>query len=601
MARMRLRSRAVPTLGHGWARPRWLAADELGEAGNTTRRRWTTVGNLDSSWRARVDLAGLVQVGDAAWSLDWWIGAEDRWHQPSQEASVHQGLIGSSPVVETRLRVPSGDAVHRVYGALGARGEDVIVVEVENATKVPFALALALRPYGVDSLGSLREVSLAGPVVRVDGEPALVLPRSPGRVAASVGAEGDAATVVLAGEAEPVGPVSRRCDDGQATLALVFPLAHTATLRIVLPAPGTDTTVLDPLIFPSADQVASGWVTHTRRAARIEVPERRLREALSASARHLLLAEPSPEVAAGLDLLGLHDEAASALFASPEALATTDAPGATLHAVVRHRALTADPDLAAASASLVASLAARLARAGEGLDRVLGHRALPEAADLFDAAGEGRAALDLRTLATAAPEVDHAVAPTQERHPAADLLAASWRLRAGDATALAELVATLDVASPTFAWPTAVPASPIDAGTGRGHDPAANAALVTLLRHLLVDEGDATGPPSLVLSPVVPEAWLGTGWEVHDLPTRHGRMSFAVRWHGERPALLWELEAHASESRPVTLTIPGLDPAWRTIEHRGETLLAAVPVPERPVRRGVSIPVTIEPMPPRPQ
>jgi hypothetical protein len=606
MARMRLRRRPPAALGDGWVAPRWADDGDGGAGGNVGRRRWTVVGNLDSAWRARVDLAGLVQGGDARWALDWWIGAEDRWHLPSREASVAQVLIGSSPVVETRLRVPSGDAVHRAYAALGPSGEDVVVVEVENATKVPFAVALALRPYGVDALGALPTVALEGPVVRVDGEPVLVLGRSPGRVAGSTGAEGDAATVVLAGGAAPVGPVALDCPDGRASLALVFPLAHTAKLRVVLPAPGTDVRVLDPLVFPSADQVASGWVTHTRRAARLEVPERRLREALAASARHLLLAEPGPEVAAGLDLLGLHDEAARALFADPEALAATGSPGTALHAIARHHALTGDRDLAAASASTVALLAASMARRGDAADRARGHGVLAEAARLLDAAGEPRGAADLRALAArplegAAPSGSDA--RPGARRPADELWAVGDRLRRGDATAMADLASVLDLASPTFAWPTAVPAAPLDAGTGLGHDPAANAALVAALRHLLVDEADGLGPPGLVLSPSVPEAWLGAGWEVHDLPTAHGRLSYAVRWHGDRPALLWELEPRADDlvgdGRPVVLTIPGLDPSWRSTELRGEALLAPVAVPERPARRGVSIPVTIEPMPPK--
>ena len=67
----------------------------------------------------------------------------------------------------------------------------------------------------------------------------------------------------------------------------------------------------------------------------------------------------------------------------------------------------------------------------------------------------------------------------------------------------------------------------------------------------------------------LPTEWRGQGVEVHDAPTRAGRVSYAVRWHGARPALLWECE------RPVRLTAPGLDPAWSTREARGEALLAA--------------------------
>ena len=87
---------------------------------------------------------------------------------------------------------------------------------------------------------------------------------------------------------------------------------------------------------------------------------------------------------------------------------------------------------------------------------------------------------------------------------------------------------------------------------------------------------------------------------MHDLPTAFGRLSFAIRWHGERPALLWELEPHADVG-PVRLTTPALDPRWSTTEPRGEALLAPVPVPERPSqRRGLTIPVTIEPVRRRP-
>jgi hypothetical protein len=65
---------------------------------------------------------------------------------------------------------------------------------------------------------------------------------------------------------------------------------------------------------------------------------------------------------------------------------------------------------------------------------------------------------------------------------------------------------------------------------------------------------------------------------VHDAPTHHGRVSYALRWHGERPALLWHLERSG-----VTLTVPGLDRSFSTTEQSGEALLAPyrarVPIP----------------------
>ena len=55
------------------------------------------------------------------------------------------------------------------------------------------------------------------------------------------------------------------------------------------------------------------------------------------------------------------------------------------------------------------------------------------------------------------------------------------------------------------------------------------------------------------------------------MPTgARGTVSFAVRWHGARPAVLWEQSGAA-----VALTLPVLAPEWRTDEVKGETLWPA--------------------------
>jgi len=546
MARMRLRARPRRAPGADWVQAR--------RAGHST-----TVGNLDSPVRAAVDPAGLVAIAGRGWSLDWWIGAEDRWHVPAREAAVRQVLLGASPVVETRVRVPSGDAVQRVYAARGPAGEDALVVEVHNDSKLPFAVALAIRPYGLDGDGRVDALQLDGTTVRVDGEPAMVLPRSPGRIALSTAAAGDAATAVFAGQAEAVRVAAVRCPDGLAHGALLFPVAHTASLRVVLPlAPGSGAA---PGALPSADQVASGWGAHSRRGARLEVPDRRLRDALAASTRFLLLGAADPSVAAAVDLMGFADEAAAALLSDPIALMRTERPGAALHALAWHWALTRDRDAARTGADLVAALVPALVRDSDAADAALGRAALPLVAQLLEAAGEPLAATDVRAIGPVSSDV------------------------AAAASTAPDLDALLASASATWTWPNGA----------SGHDLAANAAVVTALRHRLVQEVDG----GLALSPDVPVAWLGQGWEVHDAPTAHGRLSYAIRWHAERPALLWELEPHPAAG-PVRLTVPGLDPAWSSADAKGDALLAPVAVPERPARtRGLTIPVTIEPMPRR--
>src|SRR3546814_158349 len=150
----------------------------------------------------------------------------------------------------------------------------------------------------------------------------------------------------------------------------------------------------------------------------------------------------------------------------------------------------------------------------------------------------------------------------------------------------------LGVASGSWTWPTAIPAADAVGGRGDGHDPVANAQLVLLVRELLVRDHSS----GIDLSPVVPDAWIGQGWELHDAPTLHGRLSFAVRWHGERPALLWDLDRDGADG-PVRLTVPGLDPSWSSAAASGEALLAPVASPARAPRRGIAIPVSLEPTP----
>jgi len=67
-----------------------------------------------------------------------------------------------------------------------------------------------------------------------------------------------------------------------------------------------------------------------------------------------------------------------------------------------------------------------------------------------------------------------------------------------------------------------------------------------------------------------PSEWLGANAAAHQIPTRWGEVSFAVRWHGDRPALLWECEA------PVILRAPSLDATWHSSDQRGEALLSGV-------------------------
>jgi hypothetical protein len=153
--------------------------------------------------------------------------------------------------------------------------------------------------------------------------------------------------------------------------------------------------------------------------------------------------------------------------------------------------------------------------------------------------------------------------------------------------ALAQLLRS---ASPTWTW----------VGPDDGHEPSVGAALLMAARALVVAEADADGVGVVQLAPVVPDHWLGRGWEVHGLPTAHGPVSYAVRWHGDRPALLWERQPWRGAA-PVRLTAPALDPSWSSTEPTGEALLGPVALPalEALEGQGVTTPVTLSPTPPK--
>ncbi len=68
--------------------------------------------------------------------------------------------------------------------------------------------------------------------------------------------------------------------------------------------------------------------------------------------------------------------------------------------------------------------------------------------------------------------------------------------------------------------------------------------------------------------PGFPAEWRGANLAVHDAPLRRGgALSYALRWHRERPALLWD----APEG--VELRAPALSPDWHAPGGAGEGML----------------------------
>ena len=393
-----LRTRSAAQVGTDWVWPHWLERQldptspsfvprgHLPFLTNVTARNWTMVGNIGSPHEAIVDPRGLVTPWYDGWSLDWWVGAEDRWHLPSREPAVRQRLLAGAPVVETAMRVPGGDVLHRAYAIRSAPAdgaEELVVVEIENATPVPVALAVAVRPYNPEGLAVIERIALHGrsggakETVTVDGRVALLLPRPPNRVAASTFHHGDVATTVLAGDAGSSFPGALRCEAGLASAAFVYPLPHRATLTFLIPLSPPHRTrrgglarrraaaaPAAPSAVPSAAQVANGWKAHAARGMRLVLPDTRLSAAVEANRRFLLLLHDGDGITPGpatyhrfwfrdaayllgaLDRYGYAAEVAEVLASYPGRQRSDglffsqsrewDANGAALHAIGEH-------------------------------------------------------------------------------------------------------------------------------------------------------------------------------------------------------------------------------------------------------------------------
>jgi hypothetical protein len=112
-------------------------------------------------------------------------------------------------------------------------------------------------------------------------------------------------------------------------------------------------------------------------------------------------------------------------------------------------------------------------------------------------------------------------------------------------------------ADPHRAWSQLLAAQ--ESGDGVG--------LLNALRALLVDDE----PGGVDLLAGFPPAWLGLGVAAHDVPVRGGTVSFALRWHAARPALLWEVTGD------LVVRASRLAPGWSTDRNTGEALLPEPP------------------------
>jgi hypothetical protein len=394
----------------------------------------TMIGVTGQQSRASVTTWGDVTLHIAdrdSPTLKWFVAADDRWHIPGDEVTVRQIRIEGTPVLETRLRIPDGDAVQRVWSVADLGG--LTIVEVENDSPLPFAVAFS------------------GPQIVTERPPA---------------------NVPIQGIDLPSG-------------AIVMPVGHHATVRVVLPHTGADVRPAQLSRLPPPAAVANGWLAVVQQASRVELPDEALVEAITAARCDLLLAGPVDQ---GDDVVGF-------LLDVSELGRLGDGAEGWMSEIT-------DP---------IASIART---PGSDIDV-----ALQSCARLALSAGDKRAANDIARLLARRVRDRIAYEPNE-------------------------------VQSTSF--------SDLRRGESVGR-------FVAETERQICDRGN-------MLPSGLPSRWLGTNLEVHGIPTGPlSSVSFAVRWHGERPAVLWE-----QQGDQLRLSAPSIDSAWSTDDRAGEALWAAL-------------------------
>ena len=323
--------------------------------------------------------------------------------------------------------------------------------------------------------------------------------------------------------------------------AVVLPVGHHATVRVLLASrPGDGPSGPSdrgfPVVPPPLASVR-GWTRVTEHASRLVLPDETLVEALTAARCDLLLDGPvDPE-----------NDPTGFLLDVAELVRCGDDAEAWLPDVV-----------------LPAEEVAKGLRDGGDVDRREAIDSLRAARLVASRAQDETATADLdRILDDVARRASDATGSRRRR----GLL--GGRRRSAD---------------PSSGGPSAAGSPPPISFADLRRTTSVGRFVRSIERRIVDPASTADGSTADLLPGGVPTGWLGSNFEVHHVPSGPGSsVSFAVRWHGERPAVLWE--QHGGN---VTLTSPSIDADWSTSDDSGETLWAA-PAAASPRRGSLSV------------
>ena len=135
------------------------------------------------------------------------------------------------------------------------------------------------------------------------------------------------------------------------------------------------------------------------------------------------------------------------------------------------------------------------------------------------------------------------------------------------------LVPLRSIAGSTWRWPNG----------GCGDSPHARASVLVGLASLCISESQADDGTTIIdVFPGASPRWLGQKVAFTNGVTSVGTLSVALRWHGERAAILWEFaDGPERDNEGQSLSVPAgfeircsaIDPSFATSERSGEALL----------------------------
>lgn len=543
---------------------------------------WNTVGTLAVGGLADIDQAGAVFPRWRECAVSVWFGVGDRWVLP-QSSATQQTRLGGMPVLETKVRVGShgDDVTMRTWADEPGDGLGRVVVEVENTASEAVTMAVAIQPYALTSPGTLGSLRVSGQRVVADGLPLVEFERQPADGATAVMPESLFAALEarLAAAAPGVeGLEVSAADNASASIVVAFPLVTSAKHRFFVVDGREDASVAAAPV----EHVVSGWQTHLSSAAEITLPTVPKHLPVSAIAG-LTMATPgigSEIVALAASDMGLGWVARQHLVDLLISVSRGQVSRARLADIgivvarlssrfdIQHDEMT--PFVDAAITCLAEVLESDLAEH----DRVDAVAAIRMVAGAEAAADAERLVPKKRkselTQAALLRTTDQASANTYVQAAGAHdptRIARSMVERARGRDTRDFVVPMRASAGATWRWSERVTAD--GAAEGDGDSITSRAALLIGMSELLV----CSSLSGLDLVPGFTQDWLGRNLEARNLVTRSGVLSFALRWHGERPALLWEVVPHGTEGQEFVITCSAIDPLWSTGAVSGEVLL----------------------------